>query len=107
VYVWAAQCAIYYLSGHQPATRFVSNLGIVSLWAQPSWRQELMRDLRDAQPRFIIVARGDALPTITYVKLDSEKYLRTFPEFDSFITDNYRSVADFDTFVVYRRNGRS
>jgi 4-amino-4-deoxy-L-arabinose transferase-like glycosyltransferase len=104
VYVWAAQCAIYYLSGHQPATRFVSNLGIVSLWAQPSWRQELMRDLRNAQPRFIIVARGDALPAITYVKLDSEKYLKTFPQLETFITSDYSPVADFDSFVVYHRD---
>jgi hypothetical protein len=104
VYVWAAQCAIYYLSGHQPATRFVSNLGIVSLWAQPSWRQELMRDLREAQPRFIIVARGDALPAITYVKLDSEKYLKTFPQLETFITSDYRPVADFDSFVIYHRD---
>jgi hypothetical protein len=104
VYVWAANCVIYYLSGHQPPTRFVSNLGIVSLWAQPSWREELLRDLRNAQPRFIVVTRGDALPVITYVNLDSEQYLRAFGEFDSFIESNYESVADFDAFVVYRRN---
>jgi hypothetical protein len=107
VYVWAANCAIYYLSGHQPPTRFVSNLGIVSLWAQPSWREELMRDLRNAQPRFIIVTRRDALPAITYVNLDSENYLKIFPKLDCFITENYKRVADFDTFVVYRRDGHS
>ena len=66
-----------------------------------------MRDLRRSQPRFIVVARGDQLPILTYVNLDSEKYLKTFPEFDSFIATNYKSVADFDTFVVYRRNGRT
>ena len=107
VYVWSAHCVIYYLSGHQPPTRFVSNLGIVSLWAQPSWREELMRDLRNTRPRFIVVARGDALPTITYVNLDSENYLKIFPKLDSFITENYKPVADFDTFVVYRRNGHT
>jgi hypothetical protein len=53
------------------------------------------------------VARGDQLPILTYVNLDSEKYLKTFPEFYSFIAKNYKSVADFDTFVVYRRNGRT
>jgi hypothetical protein len=106
VYVWSANCAIYYLSGHQPPTRFVSNLGIVSLWAQPSWREELMRDLRNAQPRFIVVTRQDSVPAITYVRLDSETYLKTFPEFNSFLTRNYRSVADFDTFVIYGRNGK-
>ena len=103
VYLWGSNCLIYYLSGHQAPTRFVSNLGIVSLWAQPSWREELVRDLRNAQPRFIIVTRRDALPTITYVNLDSEKYLEIFPGLDTFITQNYRSVADLESFVVYRR----
>jgi hypothetical protein len=103
VFVWGSNCLIYYLSGHQAPTRFVSNLGIVSLWAQASWREELVRDLRNAQPRFIIVTRRDALPTITYVNLDSENYLKIFPKLDSFITENYKPVADLDAFVVYRR----
>jgi hypothetical protein len=107
VYVWGSNCLIYYLSGHQAPTRFVSNLGVLSLWAQPSWREELVRDLRNAQPRFIVVTRGDALPTITYVNLDSENYLTIFPKLDSFITENYKRVADFDTFVVYQRSGYS
>jgi hypothetical protein len=66
-----------------------------------------MRDLRRSQPRFIVVARDDRLPVLTYVNLDSDKYLKTFPEFDSFITNQYKSVADFDTFVVYQRDGHS
>jgi hypothetical protein len=62
-----------------------------------------MRDLRASRPRFIIVARGDQLPVLTYVNLDSEGYLKTFPEFGSFITNNYKAAADFDSFVVYER----
>ncbi len=103
VFLWGSNCLIYYLSGHQAPTRFVSNLGIVSLWAQPSWREELMRDLTNAQPPFIIVTRGDALPTITYVRLDSENYLKIFPKLDSFISENYKLVADFESFVIYHR----
>jgi len=103
VFLWGSNCLIYYLSGHQAPTRFVSNLGIVSLWALPSWREELIRELRNTQPRFIIVTRGDALPTITYVNLDSEKYLEIFPGLDSFIAQNYRPAVEFESFVVYRR----
>jgi len=105
VYVWGSNCLIYFLSRRQPPTRFVSNLGIISLWSKPSWRGELMRDLRSSQPSFVIVTERDALPTITYVNLDSEGYLKTFPELNSFITENYTPVASFDAFVVYRRNG--
>jgi hypothetical protein len=103
IYVWSYKCQIYYLTGHRPPTRFVSNLGIISLWSLPSWRGELMRDLRNARPRFIVVARGDELHALTYVNLDSDQYLKTFPELDSFITTNYKAAADFDAFVVYRR----
>ena len=65
-----------------------------------------MRDLRNAQPRFIIVTRGDALPTITYVNLDSEAYLKVYPKLDRLITESYRPVADFERFVMYERNAR-
>jgi hypothetical protein len=104
VYLWASLGRIYYLTGHQPPTRFVSNLGIIALWSLPSWREELMRDLKRSRPRFIVVGRGDQLPTLTYVNLDSEKYLKTFPQLEAFLSADYSPVADFDTFVVYRRN---
>jgi hypothetical protein len=103
VYVWSSACQIYYLAGHQPPTRFVSNLGIISAWSPPSWRVDLMRDLRAAQPRFVVVARDDQKPILTYVNLDSEKYLMTFPQLEEFITSGYSRVADFETFLVYRR----
>ncbi len=104
VYLWGANCSIYYFSGHQPQTRFISNLGLMSPWCPNSWRDELVRDLRNAQPRFIVVKRHDALPALTYVNLDSEEYLKVFPKLDSFITENYKPVADLDAFVIYRRN---
>jgi hypothetical protein len=63
----------------------------------------LIRDLRSTPPRFIVVARGDQIPFVTYVNLDSEEYLKTFPQLETFITSNYTPVADFDAFVVYRR----
>jgi 4-amino-4-deoxy-L-arabinose transferase-like glycosyltransferase len=107
LYLWSADCAIYYLSGYEPPTRFLSDSHMMSPWSPLSWREELIRDLRNAQPRFIVVARRDAIPVITYVNLDSENYLKIFTKLDSFITENYEPVADFDTFVVYRRNGQT
>ena len=107
IYLWASLGRVYYLTGHVPPTRLVSSLGMIALWSQPSWRGELMRDLRRSRPRFIVVGRGDQLPTLTYVNLDSEKYLKTFPQLEAFIRRDYSQVADFDTFVVYRRNARS
>jgi hypothetical protein len=76
---------------------------MLSPWAQPSWREELVQELKHAQPRFFIVARRDAQPITTYVNLDSEGCLRIFPELEAFITQNYKPVADLDSFVIYRR----
>jgi Dolichyl-phosphate-mannose-protein mannosyltransferase len=102
VFLWGAHCLIYYLSGSRPPTRFVSNLALVSTWSPPSWREELVRDLEHSPPRFIVVARGDELPSITYTQLDSEQYLGVFPRLDGFISSHYSPVADFDSFVIYR-----
>jgi hypothetical protein len=103
VFLWGAHSLIYYLSGSRPLTRFVSNLGLMSTWSPPSWREELLRDLEKSPPRFIVVARGDQLPSITYTLLDSEQYLKVFPRLNGFIQDHYSPVADFNSFVVYRR----
>ncbi len=103
VFLWGAHCLIYYLSGSRPPTRFVSNLGLVATWSPPSWREELVRDLEKSPPRFIVVARGDQLPSITYTQLDSEQYLKVFPRLDGFLRNHYSPLADFDSFVVYRR----
>ncbi len=104
IFLWGYNCSIYFFSGHQAPTRFVSTFGFVSPWCPLRFREELMRGLRSALPRFIIVTRRDALPGITYLNLDSEHSLKLFPKLNSFISENYKPVADFDTFVVYRRN---
>jgi len=103
LYIWGTRGVIYYLSGHIPPTRFHANLGLISPWCPDSYRADLVRDLRNTQPRFIVVARHDALPIITYENLDSETYLKKFPALSTLLTQDYRSVADFDHFVVYLR----
>ena len=104
VYVWSANALIYYLSDRRPPTRFVSNLGLMSAWTPPAWREELVRDLEKVPPRFIVVARRDSLPMITYTRLDSRDYmLQSFPGLASFIANRYQLAADFSSFLVYRR----
>jgi hypothetical protein len=72
--------------------RLLSNLGFVST-RPPSWREELVRDLEHSPPRFIVIVRGDELPSITYTELDSQHYLRV-PRLDSFISSRYSPAAD-------------
>jgi hypothetical protein len=103
VYLWGPSCAIYYLSGHEPPNRFVTNMGVRSNWCPVSWREELVRDLRYSRPLFIVVARHDVLPTLTYENMDSEQFIKKFPQLDALMTQDYRPVADYDSCVIYRR----
>ncbi len=104
MFVWGTQPLLYFLSQRRPPTRFFSNLGLISPWGLPSWRHELVRDLQKSPPEFIAVASKDSIPTISYTILDSRDNLKFYPELSTFIESNYRPVADFDAFTVYRRD---
>lgn len=105
IYLWGTtHSLIYFLTDRQPPTRFVLNLGVVAKWGKDSWKNEIMQGIKLAQPRLIIVTRHDALPTITYVSLDSEQYMQQdFPALKNYITQRYKQVADFRDFVLYER----
>jgi hypothetical protein len=105
VFIWGSEPLIYFLSKRNPPTRFVSNLGLMSLWTPPTWRPELMRDLDASPPRYIIVERGDQVPMISFHFLDSEEYLQQrFPSLLRFVTSHYQKVADFQAFAIYRHD---
>jgi hypothetical protein len=103
VFVWGSEPLIYFLTARPCPARFVTNLALVSPWSPPAWRGELVDRLRPSPPRFLVVARDDAVPLITYTKLDSEEFLQVFPEFAIFIADYYEPAKDFGSFVLYWR----
>lgn len=105
VYVWGAAALIYFLTGQPSPTRFVPNFPLLAAWGPPAWREELVRDLRNSPPGFIVLARHDVLYPVTFTWLDSAEYLKQFPALDALISGSYREVADFPDFVVYRRTG--
>jgi len=101
VYVWGTAPAINFLSQRRPATRFVSNLGLISPWGLKRWRFELVDKLRTKPPRFIVVARHDPIAGVSYTQRDSEEMLQSFPALAEFIGGKYRSVKNFYDFEVY------
>ena len=104
VFLFGGHTLICYLSGRPCVTRFVSNLGLMSLWTPSTWRQEVVNKLHEEPPSWIVVARHDALPSITFVNLSSDEYIaERYPALASFIGERYRVAADFDAFTIYRR----
>jgi len=102
VYVWGTAPAINFLSQRPPASRFVSNLGLISPWGPERWRKELVRVLKQTPPRFIVVARHDAIPGVSYSKLDSEEMLPGYPALKEIIDTRYQPVRNFTDFEIYR-----
>ncbi len=102
IFVWGTAPLIYYLADKEPPNRFVTNLALISAWGPESWRQELVRDLEHSPPRFIIVARHDAIYGITYTPLDSAQYLREYPGLARILQDDYQEVRPGRNFLIYR-----
>jgi len=105
IFLWGGHTLICYLSERACVTRFVSNLGLMSRWAPQAWRDEVAGELKARPPEWIVVARDDALPSITYVNLSSDGYLdRRYPALAGLVAGEYHPAADFTSFVLYRRN---
>ena len=102
VFVWGTDPLIYFLTNRQPPTRFVSNLALVSPWAPPAWRQELVEDLERSRPTYIVVAQNDQVPEIAFTQLDSEQYLTVYTDLGNLISSAYERVGQFPNVVLYR-----
>ena len=103
VFVWGTAPLIYFLSAHECPSRFVSNLGLVSDWAPPAWRHELVETLKTRTPRFIIVERRDAIPAVSGTTLDSQEYLVRYPALARLLRQRYHCAKAFRNFTVYAR----
>ena len=105
IFLWGGHTLICYLSERTCVTRFVSNLGLMSRWAPQAWRDEVAGELQAQPPEWIVMARDDALPSITYVNLSSDEYLfQRYPALAGLVTRDYHPAADFTSFVLYGRN---
>ena len=103
VFVWGTAPLIYFLSGRECPSRFVSNLGLVSDWAPAAWRDELVRTLQKKRPRFIIVERRDAIAAVSGTTLDSQEYLVRYPALARLLGNQYERTRSFRNFIVYSR----
>ena len=102
VYVWGTAPLINLLSQRQCPSRFVSNLAVISVWGPERWRLELASTLEKKRPLYIVVARYDAMPGITFTGLDSEQYLRVYPALSDVLHRNYQTDVNFGDFQLYR-----
>jgi hypothetical protein len=102
VYVWGTAPLINFLTQRPSPVRFVANHPLIAPWGPARWRQDLIAELTQKPPRFIVVERHDQIPLVTLTDEDSEQCLRTLPSLASFIASRYEPVENLDDFEVYR-----
>jgi len=103
VYVWGTAPLINFLAGRPTPSRFVSNLALVSPWGPARWREELVGELETTPPRFVVVARHDAISDVSWTEKDSEQCLEAYPALKSLLRSHYISVVNLSDFEIYER----
>jgi hypothetical protein len=105
VYIWGTAPLITFLAQRRNPSRFVSNLALISTWGPERWRQELVRTLAAARPRYVIVESKDSLPEVTRTTLDSEQYLNRYPALSNLLKGQYKATPHFHVsdFEIYER----
>lgn len=106
VYVWGIAPLINFLSQRRSPSRFVPNAALTSPWGLPGWRDELVGELTRARPRFVVVARHDSIPFITFSHADSEESLQSYPSLAAVIRGQYRPAVNLSDFEIYALNTR-
>ncbi|MDP8254260.1 MAG: SUMF1/EgtB/PvdO family nonheme iron enzyme [Candidatus Alcyoniella australis] len=104
IYIWGFETLIYYLADRPAPTRFCSNYPIVASWHRQDWYEELLRDLRAARPKYVLLVSGDSMPWINGHAMDSLTALRRdFPELRQWIEGNYEVQTTIENIHFCRR----
>ncbi|UQA64055.1 glycosyltransferase family 39 protein [Polyangium aurulentum] len=101
VFVWGFEPAIYDMSGHRPATRYLYDVPQRVSWAKEEARRVLMEDLSRRPPAAIVVEHHDVFPMVTGDAIDSADTLHDFHALRSLVHDRYELAATIDDLDVY------
>ncbi|MBI5671027.1 MAG: glycosyltransferase family 39 protein [Chloroflexi bacterium] len=103
LFIWGFRPEVYYLSGLNPATRFIFQFPLVADWYPAAWRQETVDTLWAALPPYVLVLQVDYMPWVTGRHEDSNTLLQEFTELNNWLMFNYERDTQIGNFFVWRR----
>lgn len=103
IFIWGFEPLVYFLADRPPASRFIYTIPLVASWSPPEWRAELLRELQERRPPYILVVRDDAQPWMTGRWDDSAAQLETYPELQLLLREHYRPGEQIGDFAVLER----
>ncbi|HUN08834.1 MAG TPA: glycosyltransferase family 39 protein [Aggregatilineales bacterium] len=101
--IWGFRPEIYYLSGLNPATRFIFQFPLVGSWYPAAWQQEHVDGLWAAMPPYVIVAQVDYMPWVTGIHEDSNTLLQRYTELNNWLIANYERDAQIGNLFLWKR----
>lgn len=101
--IWGFRPEMYYLSGLNPATRFIFQFPLVGSWYPAAWQQEHVDGLWAAMPPYVIVAQADYMPWVTGVHEDSNTLLQRYTELNNWLIANYERDAQIGNLFLWKR----
>lgn len=103
LFIWGFRPEIYYLSGLNPAVRFIFQFPLVADWYPPEWRAETAEILWAALPPYVIVAQVDYMPWVTGSHDDSNTLLQQYPDLNDWLIYNYERDSQIGNLFLWRR----
>ncbi len=103
LYIWGFRPEVYYLSGLNPATRFIFQFPLVGSWYPQEWRKENVDTLWAALPPYVLVLQVDYMPWVTGSHEDSNSLLQEYTELNNWLVYNYERDTQIGNFFVWRR----
>lgn len=106
LFIWGFRPEVYYLSGLNPATRFIFQFPLVGTWYPPEWRKETIDTLWAALPPYVLVFQVDYMPWVTGSHEDSNSLLQEYTELNNWLIFNYERETQIGNCFVWRRKPR-
>ena len=103
LFIWGFEPVVYFLADRPCASRFIYQVPLVTEWSPSEWREELMRDLEESEPRYFLVVHNDLLPWVTGQYDDSAAQLASFPELEGWLRENYERRGRLEDFDIWER----
>lgn len=106
LYIWGFRPEVYYMSGLNPATRFIFQFPLVADWYPAEWQQQNVDTLWAALPPYVLVLQVDYMPWVTGSQQDSNSLLQDYTELNNWLIFNYERETQIGNFFVWRRKSQ-
>lgn len=106
LFIWGFRPEVYYLSGLNPASRFIFHFPLVADWYPAAWREETVAGLWAAMPPYALVLEADYMPWVTGRDEDSHTLLQDYTELNNWLMFNYERETQIGSFLIWRRKPR-